>query len=143
MFTTNKVLKYFDFFYNIIEQTILFKKIQNPDVFAIKRSFIIFSFFLLRYSGLDSRSTSQFVSLMLDLTHKQGRTLVCTLHQPSALIFEKFDQVYVMTAGRCIYQGPPNHVIPYFAERAIVCPPYHNPADFRMYRHHLNERYVL
>ncbi|VVC35769.1 ABC transporter-like,P-loop containing nucleoside triphosphate hydrolase,AAA+ ATPase domain,ABC [Cinara cedri] len=81
-------------------------------------------------TGLDSQSCSQFVSLMVNLAHNQNRTMVCTLHQPSALLFEKFDQVYVLTAGRCIYQGPPNLVIPYFNDRGIVCPPYHNPADF-------------
>ncbi|XP_015369898.1 PREDICTED: ATP-binding cassette sub-family G member 1-like isoform X1 [Diuraphis noxia] len=81
-------------------------------------------------SGLDSQSCSQFVSLMADLAHHQNRTMVCTLHQPSALLFEKFDQVYALSSGRCIYQGPPNLVIPYFAERLVVCPPYHNPADF-------------
>ncbi|CAH1738913.1 unnamed protein product [Aphis gossypii] len=81
-------------------------------------------------TGLDSQSCSQFVSLMADLAHNQNRTMVCTLHQPSALLFEKFDQIYALSSGHCIYQGPPNFVIPYFAERTIVCPPYHNPADF-------------
>ncbi|KAL4097867.1 hypothetical protein QTP88_022570 [Uroleucon formosanum] len=81
-------------------------------------------------TGLDSQSCSQFVSLMADLAHNQSRTMVCTLHQPSALLFEKFDQIYALSSGNCIYQGPPNFVIPYFAERTIVCPPYHNPADF-------------
>ncbi|CAI6349680.1 unnamed protein product [Macrosiphum euphorbiae] len=81
-------------------------------------------------SGLDSQSCSQFVSLMADLAHNQSRTMVCTLHQPSALLFEKFDQVYALSSGRCIYQGPPSSVIPNFAERLVVCPPYHNPADF-------------
>lgn len=85
-------------------------------------------------SGLDSQSCSQFVSLMVDLAHNQNRTMVCTLHQPSALLFEKFDQVYVLTAGRCIYQGPPDLVIPTFAEYGVVCPPYHNPADFCKYK---------
>lgn len=93
---------------------------------------IFLNFFFL-YSGLDSQSCSQFVSLMVDLAHNQNRTMVCTLHQPSALMFEKFDQVYALTAGRCIYQGPPNMVIPYFAEYAVVCPSYHNPADFCKY----------
>lgn len=70
---------------------------------------------------------------MADLAHNQNRTMVCTLHQPSALLFEKFDQIYALSSGNCIYQGPPNFVIPYFAERTIVCPPYHNPADFCKY----------
>ncbi|KAE9538590.1 hypothetical protein AGLY_005689 [Aphis glycines] len=81
-------------------------------------------------TGLDSQSCSQFVSLMADLAHNQNRTMVCTLHQPSALLFEKFDQIYALSSGHCIYQGPPDFVIPYFTERTIVCPPYHNPADF-------------
>ncbi|KAL4097868.1 hypothetical protein QTP88_022571 [Uroleucon formosanum] len=81
-------------------------------------------------TGLDSQSCSQFVSLMADLAHNQNRTIACTLHQPSALLFGKFDQVYALSSGRCIYQGPPSSVIPYFAERLVVCPPYHNPADF-------------
>ncbi|KAL5239615.1 hypothetical protein ACI65C_007025 [Semiaphis heraclei] len=81
-------------------------------------------------TGLDSQSCSQFVSLMADLAHNQSRTMVCTLHQPSALLFEKFDQIYALSTGQCIYQGPSNLVIPYFSERTIVCPPYHNPADF-------------
>ncbi|XP_060851168.1 ATP-binding cassette sub-family G member 1-like [Rhopalosiphum padi] len=81
-------------------------------------------------TGLDSQSCSHFVSLIADLAHNQSRTMVCTLHQPSALLFEKFDQIYALSSGQCIYQGPPNFVIPYFAERSIVCPPYHNPADF-------------
>jgi len=81
-------------------------------------------------TGLDSQSCSHFVSLIADLAHNQSRTMVCTLHQPSALLFEKFDQIYALSSGQCIYQGPPNFVIPYFAERTIVCPPYHNPADF-------------
>ncbi|XP_025199709.1 ATP-binding cassette sub-family G member 1-like [Melanaphis sacchari] len=81
-------------------------------------------------TGLDSQSCSQFVSLMADLAHNQSRTMVCTLHQPSALLFEKFDQIYALSSGQCIYQGSPNLVIPYFAEQTIVCPPYHNPADF-------------
>ncbi|XP_025412535.1 ATP-binding cassette sub-family G member 1 isoform X1 [Sipha flava] len=81
-------------------------------------------------TGLDSLSCSQLVSMMVDLAHNQNRTIVCTLHQPTALLFEKFDQVYVVTSGQCLYQGPPHLIIPYFAERTIVCPPYHNPADF-------------
>ncbi|KAF0748215.1 ATP-binding cassette sub-family G member 1-like isoform X1 [Aphis craccivora] len=81
-------------------------------------------------TGLDSQSCRNLVSLMTNLAHNEGRTIVCTLHQPSALLFEKFDQVYVLSSGRCIYQGPPKLVIPYFAENSVICPPYHNPADF-------------
>ncbi|XP_073989555.1 ATP-binding cassette sub-family G member 1-like [Rhodnius prolixus] len=80
-------------------------------------------------SGLDSVSTSSCVALMRDLS-KQGRTMICTLHQPSALLFEKFNQLYCVTEGKSIYQGPPAKVLPFMANFGLICPPYHNPADF-------------
>uniref|UniRef100_A0A146M7D3 ATP-binding cassette sub-family G member 1 n=1 Tax=Lygus hesperus TaxID=30085 RepID=A0A146M7D3_LYGHE len=80
-------------------------------------------------TGLDSVSTMACVSLMKKLA-KQGRTMICTLHQPSAKIFEQFSQLYCVAQGVSIYQGPPENVTPFMANFDIFCPPYHNPADF-------------
>jgi ABC-type sugar transport system ATPase subunit len=80
-------------------------------------------------TGLDSVSTSQCVKLMKKLA-LEGKTVICTIHQPSALIFEVFDHLYALVDGKCIYQGTPKNLVSFLAEIDLVCPESYNPADY-------------
>lgn len=49
-------------------------------------------------SGLDSYTASRLVSTLADMAH-QGRTIVCTIHQPRSDIFQMFDDVVLLSKG--------------------------------------------
>ncbi|XXG64024.1 hypothetical protein AAC387_Pa05g2087 [Persea americana] len=60
-------------------------------------------------SGLDARAAA-IVMRMVRNTVDTGRTVVCTIHQPSIDIFEAFDELFLMKrGGEEIYVGPPGH----------------------------------
>uniref|UniRef100_A0A2S2RAU7 ATP-binding cassette sub-family G member 1 n=1 Tax=Sipha flava TaxID=143950 RepID=A0A2S2RAU7_9HEMI len=80
-------------------------------------------------TGLDIVAIKQCVTLLVDLA-KQGRTVVCTIHQPSSSLYHMFDHVYMLARGSCIYNGSPRQLVPFLAQIGHVCKPTYNPADF-------------
>lgn len=80
------------------------------------------------YRGLDIVSIKQCICLLKILANC-GRTIVCTIHQPSAAVFSLFDNVYIIGRGRCVYQGAPSLLVPFLNEVGCNCPKTHNPAD--------------
>lgn len=83
----------------------------------------------LYYSGLDIVAIKQCITLLVDLA-RQGRTVVCTIHQPSSSLFHMFDHVYMLARGSCIYNGTPRQLVPFLTQVGHVCKPTHNPADY-------------
>ncbi|CAB3376237.1 Hypothetical predicted protein [Cloeon dipterum] len=80
-------------------------------------------------SGLDSSSCYQCIKLLKDLS-RGGRTIICTIHQPSARIFEMFDQLYAMAQGQCVYQGSTGQLVSWLATNGFFCLSIYNPANY-------------
>uniref|UniRef100_A0A336LSC6 CSON015173 protein n=1 Tax=Culicoides sonorensis TaxID=179676 RepID=A0A336LSC6_CULSO len=80
-------------------------------------------------TGLDDLSSSQCISLLQRVAHG-GRTVICSIHQPSAKIFAMFDNVYVLAEGHCVFRGSGSDIIQYTENIGLKCPVSYNPADF-------------
>ncbi|RVX20018.1 Pleiotropic drug resistance protein 2 [Vitis vinifera] len=79
--------------------TIAVELVANPSIIFIDEP----------TSGLDARAAA-IVMRTVRNTVDTGRTVVCTIHQPSIDIFEAFDELLLMKrGGQVIYTGPLGH----------------------------------
>ncbi|GKZ66701.1 hypothetical protein AnigIFM50267_000569 [Aspergillus niger] len=88
-------------------------------------------------SGLDSQ-TAWSISLLLRKLSNHGQAILCTIHQPSAILFQQFDRLLLLAkGGRTVYFGPigPNSktLIGYFEQHgARPCADEENPAEWML-----------
>ncbi|KAL0567295.1 Multidrug resistance protein [Marasmius crinis-equi] len=88
-------------------------------------------------SGLDSQTAWSICTLLRKLANN-GQAILCTIHQPSALLFQEFDRLlFLARGGRTVYFGDigPNSrtLIDYFERQgADRCPPEANPAEWML-----------
>ncbi|KIM94629.1 hypothetical protein OIDMADRAFT_106686 [Oidiodendron maius Zn] len=88
-------------------------------------------------SGLDSQTSWAILDLLEKLT-KSGQAILCTIHQPSAMLFQRFDRLlFLAKGGRTVYFGDigknSKTMIDYFEHNgAPSCPPDANPAEWML-----------
>ncbi|KAI1267845.1 ABC transporter ABCl1 [Xylariaceae sp. FL1019] len=88
-------------------------------------------------SGLDSQTSWAILDLLEKLT-KAGQAVLCTIHQPSAMLFQRFDQLlFLAKGGKTVYFGEIGEnsktMTSYFERRgAPACPVDANPAEWML-----------
>ena len=65
-------------------------------------------------SGLDSLTSFVIIDYLNKLAREYKKTVIMTIHQPNADIYQKFDKTIVMLEGKLIYQGASSKAISYF-----------------------------
>lgn len=80
-------------------------------------------------SGLDSFNACNVVNVLHRLAAK-GRTIVCTIHQPSSEIYESFRNICLLADGQVAFLGTSSQALDFFLSIDLVCPKNYNPADF-------------
>lgn len=83
-------------------------------------------------SGLDSYNALNITRLLSKLAKEEKKLIIATIHQPSTLIFQEMDELYLLKAGECIYSGKANKIVPYMESLGINVNYHMNPADFFM-----------
>ncbi|KAF7270964.1 hypothetical protein GWI33_016096 [Rhynchophorus ferrugineus] len=80
-------------------------------------------------SGLDSFMALNVVQILKQMAHT-GKTVICTIHQPSSELYAMFDKLLLMAEGRIAFLGTPEEADIFFRELDAPCPKNYNPADY-------------
>ncbi|KAF4171597.1 hypothetical protein CNMCM8694_002369 [Aspergillus lentulus] len=86
-------------------------------------------------SGLDSQTSWAILDLLTKLS-TAGQSILCTIHQPSAMLFQRFDRLLLLAeGGKTVYYGEigdnSTTLIDYFERNgAKPCPPGANPGEW-------------
>ncbi len=88
-------------------------------------------------SGLDSQTSWAILDLLEKLT-KNGQAILCTIHQPSAMLFQRFDRLlFLAKGGKTVYFGEigeNSKTLTRYFERngGHPCPDDANPAEWML-----------
>lgn len=88
-------------------------------------------------SGLDSQTSWAILDLLEKLTNF-GQAILCTIHQPSAMLFQRFDRLlFLAKGGKTVYYGDigeNSSILTKYFERngGHPCPPGANPAEWML-----------
>ncbi|KAF7703912.1 ATP-binding cassette sub-family G member 1 [Cucumispora dikerogammari] len=77
-------------------------------------------------SGLDVFSATKLIKYLKQIE----KTSIISIHQPSAEIFNLFDDVIILKDAKIFYKGPTKDFVPYLKSQGFIIPEFTNPADY-------------
>ncbi|CDJ67567.1 white protein, putative [Eimeria necatrix] len=80
-------------------------------------------------TGLDSFIAENVMRIFRHLADR-GRTIICTIHQPSSNIFNMFSKVLLLSQGRVVFYGDREATLLYFSRLGLPCPPFTSVPEF-------------
>lgn len=93
--------------------------LSNPDILLLDEP----------TSGLDSFTAGSILQVLQTLA-QEGKTVICTIHQPRSDLFGQFGSVLLLSkGGHVAYDGQAKNMVQYFTDLGYPCPDLTNPAD--------------
>ncbi|CAH2236222.1 jg22033 [Pararge aegeria aegeria] len=80
-------------------------------------------------TGLDSYNAALVIGVLKQLA-VSGRTVICSVHQPSSDLFKEFNSIALMSEGRMVFHGSQGECKKLFEKFNLRCPKNYNPAEF-------------
>ncbi|CAN1241549.1 ABC transporter G family member 7 [Linum perenne] len=81
-------------------------------------------------TGLDAFQAEKVMETLRQLA-QDGHTVICSIHQPRGSVYNKFDDIVLLTEGVLVYAGPAgDQPLTYFSKFGYKCPEHANPAEF-------------
>jgi len=81
-------------------------------------------------TGLDSTAAYSIVNYLVKMARRTNVAVIMTIHQPSALVFDLLDDLFLLERGRVVYGGSIPAAAEHFASLGHTNPDKINPADY-------------
>lgn len=82
-------------------------------------------------SGLDSHNALTIVKLLSSLSN-ENKLIIATIHQPSTLMYQQMNRLYLIKSGCLLYDGKAAEIVPYMENIGVIVDRRMNPMDFVM-----------
>ena len=83
--------------------------------------------------ALDVYEAFQTISVLKQVAEDLNIAVLISVNQPSSEVLFAMVQVVFISKGSVLFAGPPDEIVPYFAQLGYACPPSYSPSDFLLF----------